>query len=103
MIKVQENDEPKKKSDGGSKPIFAVQPTHTHTRRRTQTQTVLLTIDGDNVEVLGTGVVGAVHDGLCGQGKGHAELVALVGSSTALGHGCFCVGCVGGRGSEGSE
>lgn len=39
-------------------------------------------VDGNNEKVLGTGVVGAVHDGTDWQGQGHAEL----GTNSGLGH-----------------
>lgn len=39
-------------------------------------------VDGNDEKVLGTGVVGAVHDGTDWQGQGHSEL----GTNSGLGH-----------------
>jgi hypothetical protein len=48
------------------------------------------TLDGDDVEVTGTRVVGAVHDGTNGKTEGHLEL-ATRGTTGELGH---CIGIV---------
>lgn len=45
--------------------------------------------DGDDVQVLGAGVVRAVHDGAHGQTEGHAELAAARATASALRHGCW--------------
>ena len=43
-------------------------------------------VDGDHVQVLTPGVVGAVHDGAHGAGEGHAELGSRGSSTTSLRH-----------------
>ncbi len=56
---------------------------HDHVTDTTSGQLVKTTVnslDGDDVQVLGARVIGAVHDGTDGQTQGHAELVS--GSSS---------------------
>ena len=43
-------------------------------------------VDGDHVQVLTPGVVGAVHHGTHGAGEGHAELGSRGSSTTSLRH-----------------
>jgi hypothetical protein len=62
---------------------------HNHVASSTSRQAVepgLDTLDGHDVQVLGAGVVGAVHDRSHWQSQGHAELVPGGTSASTLTH-----------------
>jgi hypothetical protein len=57
----------------------------TETRGGETVKTTVVVLDGDDVEVLSTGVVSAVDDGSDGESEGNAELATL-GVSLLLSH-----------------